>query len=113
MPAREVSHVDVTQSPPVAPVPTAAPAAPVSSRRTRAGVPISREVSTVDVTQQNTEDLKLRQGHEATPQQGKSEEWLSEVALPVSQLGELGDVLGVGSFSVVHAAKNLTSGQVA
>ncbi|EKX48498.1 hypothetical protein GUITHDRAFT_162379 [Guillardia theta CCMP2712] len=96
MPAREVSHVDVTQAPPVA---------PVSSRRTRAGVPISREVSTVDVTQQNAEDLKLRTGHEANPQQSKSDDWLSE-------LGELGDVLGVGSFSVVHAAKNLTSGQI-
>ena len=49
-------------------------------------MPISREVSTVDVTQQNAEDLKLRTGHEANPQQSKSDDWLSEVKLSAQHL---------------------------
>mmetsp|Transcript_3552 Transcript_3552/g.5651 ORF Transcript_3552/g.5651 Transcript_3552/m.5651 type:complete len:447 (-) Transcript_3552:488-1828(-) len=108
-------------------IPPATP--PLRGRNTR--VP-TREVSQVDIREAqrsgftessggNAQEgsggqsvgLELRDGSSRDPKSDKiidqaedfsTQDWLNEV-------GEIGEILGVGSFSTVHAATNITNGQ--
>jgi len=106
---REVSNVDLTTC-----------RTPPTETRMSMGAP-RREVSHVDMTAMKqgapAPKLELRCGSEdgtvSSPNEGEQDyvadeedeiEWRSQIVYS-------GEVLGVGSFSVVHAARNISSGQ--
>ena len=105
---REVSHVDMHDT----------AQTPVQHRHGMA-VP-RREVSHADMKEMKAPKLELRSGSPGgglgakTPAEGQSRvggETENDDAEWQSQIVYSGEVLGVGSFSVVHAARNISSGQ--
>eukprot|EP00290_Baffinella_frigidus_P006077 CAMPEP_0180131612 /NCGR_PEP_ID=MMETSP0986-20121125/8518_1 /TAXON_ID=697907 /ORGANISM="non described non described, Strain CCMP2293" /LENGTH=452 /DNA_ID=CAMNT_0022071511 /DNA_START=245 /DNA_END=1603 /DNA_ORIENTATION=- len=75
-----------------------------------------RETSNVDMNAHTHEEYPMTRGEGSNPHkvlrasedtnaEDVERKWLDEI-------GDVGEVVGVGSFSVVHAAQNLTSGQL-